>query len=73
MGIREEFELAKRDYELAIEQEKNAVAEFIDVAIMNTNAAELRLQAVLNKAKAMGYSADALKYNVTLSKKLAYN
>lgn len=47
----EEFNKANADYQLAIQQESNADPEYIDIAISNTNAARVRLDNVLKRAK----------------------
>lgn len=73
MSIREEFELAKREYKLAVQQEQNAEGEFIDVAIMNTNASTKRLQAIVMKAKIMGYSGGSLIDGIESTRKPTYN
>lgn len=47
----EEFNKANADYQLAIQQESNADPDYIDIAISNTNAARVRLDNVLKRAK----------------------
>ena len=47
----EEFNKANADYQLAIQQESNADSDYIDIAISNTNAARVRLDNVLKRAK----------------------
>ena len=47
----EEFNKANADYQLAIQQESNADPDYIDIAISNTNAARIRLDNVLKRAK----------------------
>ena len=47
----EEFNKADADYQLAIQQESNADPDYIDIAISNTNAARVRLDNVLKRAK----------------------
>jgi hypothetical protein len=56
MSIENELSKARQEYELAIQQESNAVGEFIDIAIANTNAATIRLDTIVKRAKLAGYN-----------------
>lgn len=47
----EEFKKANEDYQLAIQQEANADPDYIDIAISNTNAAKVRLDNIIKRAK----------------------
>lgn len=69
MNIREEFEQAKREYEIAVLQEQNAAHDFIDIAIKRTNAARMKLESIIQRAKKMGYTANAFECNARTSRR----
>ena len=47
----EEFKKANDAYQLALQQESNAEFDYIEIAISNTNAAKIRLDNVIKRAK----------------------
>lgn len=49
--LEREYREALRDYKLARQQENNASAEYIEIAIMNTNAARKKVSVLYNALK----------------------
>lgn len=47
----EEFKKTNDAYQLALQQESNAEFDYIEIAISNTNAAKIRLDNVIKRAK----------------------
>jgi len=58
LSIKEEYEQALREYKIAVQQEQLVDADFMEIAIKKTNAARLKLESVIQKAKKLNLTVN---------------